>query len=208
MRQEIDILAAVTQGREMDFNGIQAKEEILAKSAGGGFGVDVGVGGRENSHIDAPRRGRADALEIPGFQDAQEFRLQVERDVGDFVQKQRAAVREFEPPNAVGTRIGEGALDVAEELAFENAFGETAGIHGYHWLRRARRQSMKGSSDNFFARAVLAGDQNVGIRRANLPNQLEDRSHGGRLREKRGAGFSAQDAVFRFETRCLPQGLA
>ena len=192
----------------MDFNGIQAKEEILAKSAGGGFGVDVGVGGRENSHIDAPRRGRADALEIPGFQDAQEFRLQVERDVGDFVQKQRAAVREFEPPNAVGTRIGEGTLHMPEQFAFKYALGESPSVYCHHGLCRTRGQSVQRPCHHFFACAMFSSDQNVGVGRANLPDEFQDGSHRRRICQKRWPRFRAQHAVFRFEARRLPQCLA
>src|SRR5467141_5232564 len=117
MRQGIDVFAAVTQWRDVDLDGIQAKEEVLTEPAGSGLRVHVGVGGREHSHIDAPSGGRADALEIPRFQNAQEFRLQVERDVGDFVQEQSAAVSEFESPDAVRARIGKSAFHVSEELA-------------------------------------------------------------------------------------------
>src|SRR2546421_11636483 len=123
MRQEIDVLAAVTQRRDVDLDGIQAKEEVLAEPAGSGLGIHVGVRSREYSHVDAPRRGRADTLEISRFQNAQEFRLQIERNVGDFVQEQRAAISEFETPDAIGPRIGKRAFYVTKELAFENAFG-------------------------------------------------------------------------------------
>ncbi len=67
---------------------------------------------------------------------------------------------------------------------------------------------MKGSRDNFFARPVLAGDQDVGIRRPDLPNEFQDRRHRWRFRQKCRARFGAQDAVFGFETLCLPQSLA
>src|SRR6267378_2866160 len=123
VRKEVDVLAAVTQRRDVDLDGIQAKEKVLSEPAGSGLRVHVGVGSREHPHIDAPSGGRADALEIPCFQNAQEFRLQVERDVGDFVQEQRAAVSEFESPDAIGPRIGKGAFYMSEELAFENTFG-------------------------------------------------------------------------------------
>src|SRR2546423_1705505 len=71
----------------------------------------------------ARRRGRADALEISRFQNAQEFGLQVEWNVGNFVQEQGAAIGEFESPDAIGARIGKSTLYVTEELAFEDTFG-------------------------------------------------------------------------------------
>src|SRR5712691_5741200 len=122
MRQGIDVFAAVTQWRDVDLDGIQAKEEVLAEPAGSSLRIHVGVGGREHSYVDAPSRGRADTLEISRFQNAQEFRLQVKRNIGDFVQEQRAAISEFETPDAIGPRIGKRAFYVTEELALENAF--------------------------------------------------------------------------------------
>src|SRR5260370_18518261 len=106
------------------------------------------MGSRESSHVDAPGRGRSDALEIPRFQNTQYFCLQVERNVGDFVQEQGAAVGEFESPDAIGARIGKRAFYVTEKLAFENAFGQPARVHGHHWFRPTRRQRMKRSRDN------------------------------------------------------------
>src|SRR5260370_31722019 len=71
VRQEIDVLAAIAQGRDVDLDGIQAKEQVLTEPAGGGLGIHIRVGCREYSHVDAPGGGRSDALEIPGFQNAQ-----------------------------------------------------------------------------------------------------------------------------------------
>ena len=44
------------------------------------------------------------------------------RDVGDFVEKERAAVGQFEAADAIGARVGECAFDVAEDFALEGAF--------------------------------------------------------------------------------------
>ena len=115
--QEIDVLTAVSQRRDVDLNGIQAKEEVLTEPTGSGLGIHVGVGSREYPNVDTPGRGRADALEISRFQNAQEFGLQVEWNVGNFVQEQGAAIGEFESPDAIGARIGKSTLYVTEELA-------------------------------------------------------------------------------------------
>src|SRR5438093_4250314 len=114
VRQEIDVLPAVSQRRDVDLDSIQAKEQVLTEPAGSSLGIHVSICSREHSHVDAPRGGRAYALEIPRFQNAQEFCLQIEWNVGDFVQEQRAAIREFEPPDTVGARIGKGPFYVTE----------------------------------------------------------------------------------------------
>src|SRR5260370_33811374 len=56
VRKQIDVLAAVSQRRGVDLDGIQAKEEILTEPARSGLGIHVSIGSREDSHVDAPSR--------------------------------------------------------------------------------------------------------------------------------------------------------
>src|SRR6266849_4356502 len=107
VRKKIDVIAAVAQRRQVNLDGVQAEEEVLTKPAGSRLRVDVCVGRCQNPHVHAACGRGANALEVPSFQNAQKFRLQVQRDVGNFVQEQRAAVSEFESSDAIGTRIGE-----------------------------------------------------------------------------------------------------
>ena len=101
-----------------------------AEASGSDFFAEIGIRRRDDAHVDVPGARGADALEIAGFEHAQQLRLQIHRDVGDFVEKQRAAVGELETADAIGLRVGERAFDVAEELALENAFGKPACVHG------------------------------------------------------------------------------
>src|SRR5882762_3207859 len=163
VRKKVDVLAPVAQWRNVNLDRIQAKEQVLTEPARGGLGIHIGVGSRQYSHIHAPRRGRADTLKIPRFQHAQKFCLQVKRNVRNFVQKQRAAIREFESSNTVGPCICERAFYVTEKLAFEHAFGQPARIYGHHWLSRTSRQRMQCSRYNFLSGAVFSRDQNIGV---------------------------------------------
>ena len=74
---------------------------------------------------------RAYALQFAGLKHAQQLGLLAQRDVGDFVEKERAAVGQFEAADAVGARVGECAFDVAEYFAFEGSLGQAAGVDGY-----------------------------------------------------------------------------
>ena len=65
------------------------------------------------------------------------------RDVGDFVQKQRAAVGHLEAADAIHLGVGERALHMAEQLAFENAFGQAAGIDRHHRPRGAKETACR-----------------------------------------------------------------
>jgi hypothetical protein len=90
---------------------------------------EVGVCGRQDAHVHVQDARGSDALQLARLQNAQELRLQPHRHVADLVEKQRPLVRELEAAEAVGARVREGAFDVAEELAFRDAFRQSAGVH-------------------------------------------------------------------------------
>jgi hypothetical protein len=59
--------------------------------------------------------------ELAGLQGAQQLGLAGQGQFADLVQEQRAPVGELEQPHLVLDRAGEGAADVAEQLAGEGA---------------------------------------------------------------------------------------
>src|ERR1700682_5017490 len=128
MRQKIDVFFAFAQRRQMNFDGVEPKEQILAEASGSGFGSDVNIGGSDDADLDATRAGGTDALQLTGFENAQELGLKFQRHVRDFVEEKSPVVGKLKAPDAVDAGVSEGALDVAEKLALEDAFGETAGV--------------------------------------------------------------------------------
>ena len=152
----------------MNFDRVDSEEQIFAEIAGLRLFREVGVGCGENAHIDAACLRRADALEFAGFKHAQQFGLLAKRDVGNFVEKERTAVGQFEAADAIGARIGECAFYVAEYLAFEGSFGKPAGVDGDERHAAAGRRGMQKLGDDLLAGAVLAGDEHVGVGRADL----------------------------------------
>ena len=67
-RQQRNILAPVAQRRQADLDGVQAEQQILPEAPLRHRDAQVGIGGREDAHIHAPRLGRADALELAGLE--------------------------------------------------------------------------------------------------------------------------------------------
>src|SRR5262249_61849741 len=102
------------------------------------------------------RRVAAGGVELAGLQPAQEARLLAERHVRDLVEEQRAAVGELEAAGAIGARVGERALDVAEQLALEQAIGETAGVDRDECLVGAPRAGGDRPREHPPARALRA----------------------------------------------------
>ena len=58
----------------------------------------------------------ADAPNDAVLEHAQQLRLQRQRHLGEFVEEERAAVRDLEQAGLVAVRAGEGALPVTEQL--------------------------------------------------------------------------------------------
>jgi len=89
--------------------------------------------------------------------------LQLKRDVADFIQKQRAFVRQLESPDALRDRAGERALLVTEQFAFEQPRRYGRAIDFDQRAFVAPAQGMDRAGDQFLARARLTADQNGGI---------------------------------------------
>ena len=123
---------------------------------------------------------------------AQQLRLLRRRHVRDFVEEQRSAVGELEAAHAIGARVGKRAAHVAEQLALEHRFGDAARVHRHHRARRARRQRVNGLGDEPFARAVLACNQHVRVRRRRPLDELDDGLHRRRSRNQRRRAVEAQ----------------
>ena len=171
--------------------------------------MHIGIGRGNEADIAASGFRRTDALELAGLEHAQQFRLLIERDVGDFIHEQRAAVGQLEPARAIGLRVGERALHMTEQFAFENALGQAAHIDDDERFARANRNGVQRAGDDAFARAVFTGDEHVGIRRTDAIDQFEDGPHGGRFGDERLAfAADAKQFVFRFEPLAFAQCFA
>ena len=86
--------------------------------------------------VDDPSRSNS-----PRLEHAQELLLLAQRDVGDLVEEERAAVGQLEPADAILPGVGERALHVAEQLALEDAFRHAAGVDRDHRPRGARDEA-------------------------------------------------------------------
>src|SRR6202795_2744564 len=149
----------------MDLDSIQAEKQILAETSGGSLGSHIGVGGRQNADVHSPRRRGTNALKFAGFEHPQKFRLQIQRHVGDLVQKKSAALGQLKTADTIVARVGERALHMAEELALEKALGKATRINRDHRFSRTLRKRMQSLCHNFLSSTVLAGDKHAGVRR-------------------------------------------
>ena len=99
-----NLLAPIAQRRHVDPDHAQAVEEILAELAVGHALLEVGVGRRDDADVDALRARVADRQDLALLEKPQQFRLDVERQVADFVEEERAAERRPQHAGLVGDR--------------------------------------------------------------------------------------------------------
>ena len=90
------VVAARAQRRHFDRKDAQAVEQVLAKAAVGDGLLEIAVRRRDDAHVDRVRAVVADPLVLALLQHAQQLALQIERDLADLVEEDRAAVGELE----------------------------------------------------------------------------------------------------------------
>ena len=96
-REQRNVLRAFAQRGNANRENIQTVIQIAAKLFSVDHLLQVAMGRGHYSDVNFLRPGTAQALEFPLLQDAQEFRLQIEGDIADFVQKQRTLIGQLDP---------------------------------------------------------------------------------------------------------------
>jgi hypothetical protein len=86
------------------------------------------MGRSYHPNVGFPRPRAALTLEFPLLQDTKEFRLQLQWDVTDFIQKQRTSICQFQPANFLPNRAGEGSSLVSEEFTLQEACGNGCAV--------------------------------------------------------------------------------
>jgi hypothetical protein len=97
------------------------------------------------------------------LQHAQQLRLQQRRELGDLVEKHRAAARQLEPATLLRQGPGERALLMTEELTFQQAFGQRRAVDRDERLRRSRAVVVNGTGGKLLAGTALTVNQDGGV---------------------------------------------
>src|SRR5262249_16597445 len=134
--------------------------------------LEIAVRRREHAHVDALRAIRAHATDLARFERTKQLRLELERQLADLVEEQRASVRRFERAFALSIRARECAANMAEKLGFSEGRRDRAEIEDHDWAICARAALDELRRDELFARAALTMNQHVDVARRDA---LEDR---------------------------------
>ncbi|MNZ79670.1 hypothetical protein D3C78_982800 [compost metagenome] len=159
--QQGNVLAPFTQRRQAQFGDIQAIGQVFAKTSGAGFFEQVGLGRGDDAQIDADALVGTQAFEFLFLQHAQQFGLLGQRHALDFIEEHRAAIGVFQLADALALGAGEGAAFMAEQLGFEQGFGNRRAVERNEGFVGARAEVVQAARDLFLAAAGLAADQHV-----------------------------------------------
>src|SRR5688572_9104161 len=204
LRQYRNVVSALAQRRQLNLDGVESKQEILAKPSLGHFSMQVSIRRRQQTHIHLLRLRRSDSLKITRLQHTQQLRLQVQRYVSNLVEKQRTAVRELETSDTIALRISKRTTHVSKQFAFENTFRKSTSVQRNQRLRAARRYRVKDAGDHLFTSTVLAGDEHVGVRWSNALDEIQHCLHRRRLRnDLRYVTRRIRDAVTQRDVFCF-----
>jgi hypothetical protein len=120
--QQGNVVAPLAQGRHPDIDDVEPIIEVLTEVPFLDLLLEVAIGRRYDPHVRIDGLLASDALELALLEDAQDLDLNVLVDFAYLVEEECAFVRELEAASLARLRAGEGALLVAEELAFEETF--------------------------------------------------------------------------------------
>ena len=117
----------------------------------------ISVGGGNHADVYAGLFGIADAQKFVGFQYPQQFGLQIERHLANFVQEDCAFIRFGKESLAVAGGPGEGSGAVAEEFALQNVFAQRSAVYRHKRSRPARAAAVNRLGKHLFSGAGFAG---------------------------------------------------
>ena len=156
-----DVRLPVAQRRQGDGHDVEPIVQVLAKG--------TALHGLTQSRlVAASRRTLArmsftppNALKFLVLHHAQELGLQVGRQIANFIQEDRAAVRHLELPLLLCRGACEGTLFMAKQLAGQQLWGERHAIDRHKGLLGAWTPLMQSAGHDFFAGAAFAYNRTV-----------------------------------------------
>ena len=178
-----DIVAPFGQRGNTHRHDIEAVIQIFAEPPGFGFDSQVAGGGAEYARIHLHPVGAADAGEGLVNQHAQNLALGFQRHVGNFIQIERAVMRQFEQAG-LARALG---IFHAEQFHLDALRRHGGAVDGDKGVARAAGARMDQSRRHFFSRARGAGNQHAAVGRGDFVNQ------GAQLRD--AGGLAHQFAV-------------
>ncbi len=133
---------------------------------------------------------------------AQELHLHRERDLSDLVEQQAAAARRLDETLLLPVRACERAPDVAEQLAFQEPFGQRRAVHRHEFPARTAGTGVDVARHALLARAALAGEKHGSVRLCDPLGQREHVAHGSAAGDE--VAFHRVGRHPKWKSNCVP----
>jgi hypothetical protein len=158
--QEGNVVQTQAQGWKGNGKHIKPVIQVHPELLLGDHGDKIPIGRSHYANIDPMSSTAAQSFELLLLQDAQQFRLEAEGHVADFIQKQRASVRSLESPYPLNYSTGESTSFMAEEFAFQKVRGDRGTVYLNERSGPAFTFLVDGTRDRFLTRSGFALDEN------------------------------------------------
>ncbi len=130
----------------------------------------------DEAHVELDGHFRAGGRDLAFLDDAQQLGLQLQRQVSNVIQEQRAAVS-LHDPAALGFRRPSGTGWTAEQLGLHQDLRQRAAVDGDEGLVGALAGRMQCAAEVFLARAGFTGDQDGNVARLQTLGRLDVAAH-------------------------------
>src|SRR5881409_3350867 len=157
---------------------VQAVVEVFAEALLLDQPSEVAVRRGDQADVDLDRPGAADTLELLLLEDPEELRLELERDLADLVEEERAAMGHLEASDLLGDGPGERAALVAKELALQETRRDGGAIDLDEGSLTAAASVVDSAGDQFLPGAGLAEDEHGRVVRCDglhLPERISEK---------------------------------
>ena len=136
-----NVLPPLAQRRHVDVDHVEAVIEVASESSGRDFRRQIAIGGRHETYVDVDRACASEPLEFAQLHRPERLLWSPGASSPISSRNTVPAVGNLELAFLLGHGAGEGAAFMAEQLAFEQRFGERGAVHGNKRPLRPRRCS-------------------------------------------------------------------
>jgi hypothetical protein len=157
--EDRNVAFALTQRGKLQSGDVEAVEQIGAKPVLGDSRLERQVRSGHNARAQSALLRAAKATEAAVFDDAQQLRLQLERELGDFVEEDRSRAGNLEQTALEISGVGERTRLVTKQLALEQSFRDRGAVEGHEWLGGSGARRVNPAREQLLARARLSDQQ-------------------------------------------------
>ena len=158
------IIPALTQRAEMQRQYAEPVIEVAAKRAALDLLLQVFIARRQNPHIDRNHPVISNAGDLLFLKYPQQPRLHGGGNFTDLVEKEGPAVGQLENAGfSLVARAGKSAFDIAEQLAFQQVFGQGGAVERHKGRRVPGRVIVDTLGKQLLSGTRFPGDQHCGI---------------------------------------------